>query len=60
MIIFIQLINIEQTRDPKQFDKEREAYWRVYDGDLENSALLVGQSISIVNCIEPVQEIVKK
>jgi len=55
-----ELINIEQTRDPKQFEEERQAYWRVYEGDLENSAVLVGQSIGIVNKLEPVQEIVKK
>jgi len=38
----------EQGRTAEELKKQRLAYHRVYEGDLENSAVLVGQSIGAI------------
>ncbi|MFX1489515.1 MAG: hypothetical protein ACFFBI_10225, partial [Promethearchaeota archaeon] len=44
----------------EQMAKDSNAYDRVYNGDTENGAVLLGQSIGIINSIDSVNDIIER
>ena len=53
------MIAYEQSITPEQREKDLGAYDRVYNGDTETGAVLLGQSIGIIDTIDDVAEIVE-
>jgi enoyl-[acyl-carrier protein] reductase II len=49
----------EQAMDIQQFMADQKHYEDTYHGDIENGAVLLGQSIGIINSIESVVDIIK-
>ncbi len=54
------MIAYEQSITPEQREKDLGAYDRVYNGDTETGAVLLGQSIGIIDNIDDVAEIIEK
>ncbi len=54
-----EMIAYEQSITPEQQAKDLGAYDRVYSGDTENGAVLLGQSIGIIKEIKDVNEIIE-
>ena len=50
----------EQSITPEQRVHDLGAYDRVYKGDIDTGAVLLGQSIGIINSIEDVNDIIEK
>jgi len=54
------MIAYEKTITPEQMVKEGSAYDKLYDGDTENGAVLLGQSIGLIDKIEEVTDIIDR
>ncbi len=54
-----EMIAYEQSITPEQAARDAGAYERVYNGDVENGAVLLGQSIGIIDSIEDVNDIME-
>jgi enoyl-[acyl-carrier protein] reductase II len=54
-----EMIAYEESISPEQRVKDLGAYDRVYNGDIENGAVLLGQSIGIIDSIEDVNDIIE-
>jgi len=55
-----EMIAYEESISPEQRAKDLGAYDRVYSGDMETGAVLLGQSIGIIDSIDGVNEIIEK
>lgn len=55
-----EMIAYEQSITPEQRVHDLGAYDRVYNGDTETGAVLLGQSIGIIDNIEDVNDIIKR
>ena len=55
-----EMIAYEQSISPEQRVHDLGAYDRVYKGDIDTGAVLLGQSIGIINSIEDVNDIIEK
>jgi NAD(P)H-dependent flavin oxidoreductase YrpB (nitropropane dioxygenase family) len=54
------MIAYEESITPEQRVKDLGAYDRVYNGDIETGAVLLGQSIGIIDSIDDVNEIIER
>ena len=54
------MMEYEKSITPEQLMKDANAYDRVYDGDIENGAVLLGQSIGLIDKIEDVTDIIDR
>ncbi len=54
------MIAYEESITPEQRVKDLGAYDRVYNGDIETGAVLLGQSIGIIDTIDDVNEIIER
>ncbi len=54
-----EMIAYEESITPEQRVRDLGAYDRVYNGDTENGAVLLGQSIGIIDSIEDVNDIIE-
>ncbi len=55
-----EMIAYEQSITPEQRVHDLSAYDRVYEGDIETGAVLLGQSIGIIDTIEDVNDIIER
>ena len=55
-----EMIAYENSISPEQRAKDMGAYDRVYNGDIDNGAVLLGQSIGIINSIDDVNDIIER
>ncbi|MFX1478063.1 MAG: NAD(P)H-dependent flavin oxidoreductase [Promethearchaeota archaeon] len=55
-----EMIAYEKSLTLEQMAKDSNAYDRVYNGDTENGAVLLGQSIGIINSIDSVNDIIER
>jgi enoyl-[acyl-carrier protein] reductase II len=55
-----EMIAYEQSISPEQRVKDLGAYDRVYNGDTDTGAVLLGQSIGIIDTIDDVSEIIER
>jgi enoyl-[acyl-carrier protein] reductase II len=55
-----EMLAYEATISPEQRAKDLGAYDRVYSGDMETGAVLLGQSIGIIDSIDGVNEIIER
>ncbi|MBY9004340.1 MAG: nitronate monooxygenase [Candidatus Lokiarchaeota archaeon] len=55
-----ELIAYEKSITLEQREKDSEAYDLVYDGDVNNGAVLLGQSIGIIDSIDDVNDIIER
>ncbi|MFX1269799.1 MAG: hypothetical protein ACFFAK_17705, partial [Promethearchaeota archaeon] len=55
-----EMIAYEQTITDEQRERDLGAYDRVYNGDTITGAVLLGQSIGIIDSIEDVKEIIER
>jgi len=55
-----ELIAYEKSITPEQLALDADAYDRVYNGDTETGAVLLGQSIGIIDKIENVNDIIER
>jgi enoyl-[acyl-carrier protein] reductase II len=55
-----EMIAYEQSISEEQRVKDLNSYDRVYDGDVTTAAVLLGQSIGIIDSIDDVHDIIKK
>ena len=55
-----EMIAYEESISPEQRVKDLGAYDRVYSGDMETGAVLLGQSIGIIDSIDGVNEIIER
>ncbi|MHA1472869.1 MAG: NAD(P)H-dependent flavin oxidoreductase [Promethearchaeota archaeon] len=55
-----EMIAYEQSIPEEQRVKDLNSYDRVYDGDVTTAAVLLGQSIGIIDSIDDVHDIIKK
>ena len=55
-----EMIAYENSISPEQRAKDMGAYDRVYNGDIENGAVLLGQSIGIIDSIDDVNDIIER
>ena len=55
-----EMIAYEESITPEQRAKDLGAYDRVYSGDMETGAVLLGQSIGIIDSIDGVNEIIER
>jgi enoyl-[acyl-carrier protein] reductase II len=53
-----ELVGIEQARSPQQMLEEMSHYISVLGGDIESSAVLLGQSAGIINSLESIDDII--
>ncbi|MFW9771235.1 MAG: NAD(P)H-dependent flavin oxidoreductase [Candidatus Heimdallarchaeota archaeon] len=53
------MIAYEQSITPEQVAKDLGAYDRVYNGDIDTGAVLLGQSIGIIDSIEDVNDLIE-
>jgi NAD(P)H-dependent flavin oxidoreductase YrpB (nitropropane dioxygenase family) len=54
------MIAYENSISPEQRAKDMGAYDRVYNGDIETGAVLLGQSIGIIDSIDDVNDIIER
>lgn len=55
-----EMMEYEKSITPEQLMKDADAYDRVYNGDTENGAVLLGQSIGLIDKIEGVSDIIDR
>ena len=55
-----EMIAYEQSITPEQRAKDLGSYDRVYKGDIETGAVLLGQSIGIIDSIDDVNDIIER
>lgn len=55
-----EMLAYEESISPEQRAKDLGAYDRVYSGDMETGAVLLGQSIGIIDSIDGVNEIIER
>ena len=55
-----EMIAYEKSLTIEQMMKDADAYDRVYNGDTETGAVLLGQSIGIINSIDDVNDIIER
>ncbi len=55
-----EMIAYEQSISPEQRAHDLGAYDRVYNGDIETGAVLLGQSIGIIDSIDDVNDIIER
>ena len=55
-----EMIAYENSISPEQRAKDMGAYDRVYNGDIETGAVLLGQSIGIINSIDDISDIIER
>jgi enoyl-[acyl-carrier protein] reductase II len=55
-----ELIAYEKSITLEQMEKDSEAYDLVYDGDVNHGAVLLGQSIGIIDSVDSVNDIIEK
>ena len=55
-----ELIAYEKSITLEQMEKDSKAYDLVYDGDVTKGAVLLGQSIGIIDSVESVNDIIEK
>jgi len=55
-----EMIAYEQSISPEQRAKDLGSYDRVYKGDIETGAVLLGQSIGIIDSIDDVNDIIER
>jgi len=55
-----EMIAYENSISPEQRAKDLGSYDRVYNGDIETGAVLLGQSIGIIDSIDDVDDIIKR
>lgn len=55
-----EMVAYEESITPEQRAKDLGAYDRVYSGDMETGAVLLGQSIGIIDRIDGVNEIIER
>jgi len=55
-----EMIAYENSISPEQRAKDMGAYDRVYNGDIETGAVLLGQSIGIIDSIDDVNDIIER
>ena len=55
-----EMLAYEASITPEQQVKDLGAYDRVYNGDIETGAVLLGQSIGIIDSIDDVSEIIER
>ncbi|MHA2401042.1 MAG: NAD(P)H-dependent flavin oxidoreductase [Promethearchaeota archaeon] len=54
------MIAYEKSITPEMLARDAGAYERVYNGDTENGAVLLGQSIGIINSIDDINDIIER
>ncbi|GAG81625.1 unnamed protein product, partial [marine sediment metagenome] len=54
------MIAYEKSITQEQMTRDSDAYDRVYKGDVESGAVLLGQSIGIIDSIDDINEIVER
>ncbi|MFW9949135.1 MAG: hypothetical protein ACFFKA_03285, partial [Candidatus Thorarchaeota archaeon] len=54
------MIAYEQSITPEQAARDAGAYDRVYNGDTETGAVLLGQSIGMISQIDSVNDIIEQ
>jgi len=55
-----EMIGMEQARTPQEMFEEIKHYMAVLEGDVENSAVLLGQSAGIINSLESAEDLITK
>jgi len=55
-----EMIAYEKSITIEMMQRDADAYDRVYNGDTENGAVLLGQSIGIINSIDDVNDIIER
>jgi len=55
-----EMIAYEKTITVEMITRDADAYDRVYNGDTENGAVLLGQSIGIIDSIDDVNDIIER
>ncbi len=55
-----EMIAYENSLSPEQRAKDMGAYDRVYNGDIDTGAVLLGQSIGIIDSIDDVNDIIER
>jgi len=55
-----EMIAYENSISPEQRAKDMGAYDRVYDGDISTGAVLLGQSIGIIDSIDDINDIIER
>ena len=55
-----EMVAYEKSITPEQMQKDADAYDRVYNGDTNNGAILLGQSIGIIDSIDSVNDIIER
>ena len=55
-----ELVAYERSITLEQMEKDSIAYDLVYDGDVKNGAVLLGQSIGIIDSVDSVNDIIEK
>lgn len=53
-----ELVGIEDARSPQQMLEEMKHYVAVLDGEIEDSAVLMGQSAGVINNLESINDII--
>jgi enoyl-[acyl-carrier protein] reductase II len=53
-----ELVGIEDARSPQQMLEEMKHYVAVLDGDIVDSAVLMGQSAGVINSLESIDDII--
>jgi enoyl-[acyl-carrier protein] reductase II len=54
------MLAYEKSITPEMRQKDSDAYERIYNGDTENGAILLGQSIGIIDSIDDVNDIIER
>ncbi|NVM01463.1 MAG: nitronate monooxygenase [Candidatus Helarchaeota archaeon] len=54
------MLAYEKSITPEMMMKDADAYERIYNGDTENGAILLGQSIGIIDSIDDVNDIIER
>jgi len=55
-----EMIAYEQSISPEQRVRDLGSYDRVYNGDIETGAVLLGQSIGVIDSIDDVNDIIER
>ncbi len=55
-----EMIAYEQSISPEQRVRDLGSYDRVYNGDIETGAVLLGQSIGVIDSIDNVNDIIER
>jgi hypothetical protein len=54
------LVKIEEMRSPEELKEEWHHYMIILDGEMEDTAVLMGQSAGVINSVESLGDMVNK